>query len=143
MPQRVNAGQAPGSPPKLLEPRRVGGRVLGGVLHVSVSKLILDEPCIRSLIGKSETEGVAQDVGIGAKAHASNGAGSSRGQIEGCTVQWLPLPTDKDVLPDGFIRARSFSHAAMARSSSPRNGCVAGIPPFNRATWNTQLSVLT
>jgi len=49
----------------------------------------------------------------------------------------------KNVLPVGFIRARSFSHAPMARSSSPRSGCVVDSPCFNRATCNTRLSVST
>ena len=49
----------------------------------------------------------------------------------------------KNALPVGFIRARSFSHALMARSSSPRSGCVVDNPPFNRATCSTRLSVST
>ena len=49
----------------------------------------------------------------------------------------------KNALPVGFIRARSFSHALTARSSSPRSGCVVDRPPFNRATCKTRLSVST
>jgi hypothetical protein len=35
----------------------------------------------------------------------------------------------KIVLPAGFSRARSFSHALMTRNSSPRRGCVVDKPP--------------
>ena len=41
----------------------------------------------------------------------------------------------------GFIRARSFSHAAMARSSSARRDWVVERPRFNPATCSTRLSV--
>jgi hypothetical protein len=37
--------------------------------------------------------------------------------------------------------ARTLSHAPIARSSSPRNGCVVDSPPFNLATCNTPLSL--
>ena len=39
----------------------------------------------------------------------------------------------KNVLPVGFIRARSWSHALTARSSSPRKGCVVDKPLKTRA----------
>jgi hypothetical protein len=37
------------------------------VLNVSVSEVILNEPRIRALIGKSEAASVAQHVGMGGK----------------------------------------------------------------------------
>jgi hypothetical protein len=49
----------------------------------------------------------------------------------------------KNVVPSGFIRARSFNHMPIARSSSPRKGWVVYSPPFNRRTCNTPLSVST
>src|SRR5271165_249545 len=49
----------------------------------------------------------------------------------------------KNALVIGFIRARSFSHALTARSSSPRRACVVDNPLFNRATCSTRLSVST
>src|SRR5271165_4396805 len=49
----------------------------------------------------------------------------------------------KNALVIGFIRARSFSHALTARSSSPRRGWVVDNPLFNRATCSTRLSVST
>jgi hypothetical protein len=35
----------------------------------------------------------------------------------------------KNALPVGFMRARFFNQAAIARSSSPRSGCVVDKPP--------------
>src|SRR5271166_6647004 len=49
----------------------------------------------------------------------------------------------KNVLPVGFIRARSFNHEPTALSSSSRRGCVVDSPPFNRETCSTLLSVST
>jgi len=49
----------------------------------------------------------------------------------------------KKLLPAGFIRARSFSQAPIARSSSDRSGCVVDRPRFNRATCKTRLSLST
>jgi hypothetical protein len=42
-----------------------------------------------------------------------------------------------------FLRARSFSQAPMARSSSPCKGCVVDNPPFSRRTCSRRLSVST
>jgi hypothetical protein len=58
-------------------------------------------------------------------------------------MQRLALLADKERLPVGFIRTRSFSHAPTARSSSPRKGCVVDSPPFNLATCSTRLSMST
>ena len=54
-----------GSPPELLEASGVGRGVPDGVLDVAVSEVILNEPCIRALVGKGEAAGVAQHVRMG------------------------------------------------------------------------------
>jgi hypothetical protein len=43
-----------GSPPQLLEPCRVGGGVLDGVLNIAVSEVILNEARISALVGQGE-----------------------------------------------------------------------------------------
>jgi len=60
-----------GSPPQLLEPCRVGGGVLDGVLNVPVSEKILNEPGIRALVGQGEAARVPQHVRMDWKRHAS------------------------------------------------------------------------
>ena len=54
-----------GSPPQLLEPCRVGGGVLDGVLNIAVSEVILNEARISTLVGQGEAASVAQHVGMG------------------------------------------------------------------------------
>src|SRR5271166_2203116 len=66
---------------------------------------------------------------------------SSKLTVDRCNG--LRCSLTKNALPVGFIRARSFSHALIARSSSRRRGCVVDNPPFNRATCSTGLSVST
>jgi hypothetical protein len=48
--------------PQFFEPCRVGRRIFDGLVNVAVSEIILNEPCIRALIGKSEAARVAQHV---------------------------------------------------------------------------------
>jgi len=59
------------SPPEILKPRRVGGRVLNGVLNVPVSKIVLHEPRIRALVGQCEAARVAQHVRMGKQGQGS------------------------------------------------------------------------
>ena len=121
--------------PELLEPRRVGGRVLDGVLDVPVSEVILNEPRIRALVGQGEAASVAQHVRMGKQGQGSGGAVlSAKARLTVDRCNGLRCSLTKNVLPVGFIRARSFSHALMALNSSPRSGCVVDSPPFNRAT---------
>jgi hypothetical protein len=47
-------------PPQLRKPCRVGGRVLNGVLNVSVSQVILNQPRIGALVGQGKATRVAQ-----------------------------------------------------------------------------------
>jgi hypothetical protein len=53
------------STPQLFEPRRIGRGVLDGVLNVPVAEIILNEPCIRALVGKREAASVAEHVRMG------------------------------------------------------------------------------
>ncbi len=43
----------------------------------------------------------------------------------------------KEISPSGFILARSFNHALIARISSPLIGCVVDNPFLSRATCST------
>src|SRR6266481_8662747 len=97
-----------GSPPQLLEPCRVGGRVLDGVLDVPMSEVILNEPSIRALIGQSEAASVAQHVGMDEQGQGSGGAVFSQEQVNGRAVHGLRCSLTKNALPVGFILARSF-----------------------------------
>jgi hypothetical protein len=113
------------------------------VLDVPVAEVILNEPRIRALIGQRETASVAEHMGMRENGQGGNSAVFSEGQVDRRTVQGFRCSLTKNTVPVGFIRARSFSHAPMARSSSPRNGCVVDNPPFNLATCNTRLSMST
>ena len=61
--------------------------------------------------------------------------------VERCKA--LRCSLTKKLLPGGFIRARCFSHAAIALSSSPRSGCVVERPRFKRVICSTRLSLST
>ena len=79
-------GRGAVSPPELLEPRRVGGRVLDGVLDVAVAEVILNESCIRALVGQSEAASVAQHVGMDEQGQGSGFAIFSQEQVDGGSV---------------------------------------------------------
>jgi hypothetical protein len=69
--------------PQLFEPGRVGGRVLDGVLNVPMPQVILNEPRIRALVGKSEAANVAQHVRMGKQGQGSGGTvgAETRGRV--------------------------------------------------------------
>ena len=58
-------------PPQLLEPCRVGGGVTHGVLNIAVPEIVLNETCVRALIGESKAAGMAQHVGMNGNGEAS------------------------------------------------------------------------
>ena len=60
--------------PQLSKPRRVGGGVPDGVLNIPVSKIILNEPGVRALIGERDAACVAQRVRMGEKVQGRGGA---------------------------------------------------------------------
>ena len=94
-----------GSPPQLLEPCRVGGRVLDGVLDVPVSEVILNEPSIRALIGQGEAASVAQHVGMGEQGQGSGGAVFSQEQVNGRAAgSAMPLCLQRGALSITSIR---------------------------------------
>lgn len=81
---------------------RAGGGVFDGVLNVAVSKVILNEPCIRALVGKCEAASVAQHVRVGKQGQGNGGDVFSQGQVDGGSVQRRPLLTDKERLAGGL-----------------------------------------
>ena len=101
-----------------------------GVLNVAVSEVILDEPCIRSLIGKGEAAGVAQHVGMREQGQGRGGTAVpsfQKGKVDRLKVQRRPLLADERMsCRMGFIRGRVvFSHGADGpRYSSSHKGCV-------------------
>src|SRR5712692_825873 len=53
-----------GSPPQPFKPRRVGRGVHDGVLNIPVSKVVLNQPRVRALVGKGEAARMAQHVRV-------------------------------------------------------------------------------
>ena len=53
------------STPQFFEPGGISGGVPDGVLNIPVAEIILNEPRVRALIGKSEAASVAEHVGMG------------------------------------------------------------------------------
>jgi hypothetical protein len=84
--------------PELLEPGRIGGRVLDGVLNVPMPEIVLNEPRIGSLVGKSKAAGVAQHVGMGEQRQGGGLAVCPQKQIDGRAVQRLAPLADKERL---------------------------------------------
>src|ERR1039457_4703222 len=70
------------SPPEPFKP----GRVLDGVLNVPVSKIVLNEPRIRALVGQGEAASVAQHMRVGKQGQGSGGAVFLQGQVHGGSV---------------------------------------------------------
>ena len=113
------------STPKLLEPSRVGGRVLDRVLNVPVPEVILNEPRIRALVGQREAASVEQHVGVGKQGQGRGGAVFSQGQIDGGTVQRLPLLTNKKRLagwlhPGAFFQPGGYGSQLVAAQGMRR-----------------------
>jgi hypothetical protein len=57
-------GQSAVLAPQLLEPCGLGGGVPDGELNVPMAEIILDEPSVGSLIGKSEATRMPQHLGV-------------------------------------------------------------------------------
>ena len=101
-----------GSPPQLLEPYRVGGRVLDGVLNIPVSEIILNEPRVCTLVGQGEAASVAQHVGMSEQGQGSGFAVRLHEQVDGRSVQLLVLLTDKERLADRLHPGAFFEPCA-------------------------------
>ncbi len=102
------------SPPELLEAGRVRRRVPDGVLNVPVSKIVLNEPRIRALVGEGEAAGVAQHVRVGKQGQGSGLAVRLQKQIDGGSVQWSPLLADKERLA-GRLHPGAFNQPGLDR----------------------------
>ena len=96
-----------GSPPQLLEPCRVGGGVLDGVLNIPVSEVILSEPRVCALVGQGEAASVAQHVGM-----------SEQGQGSGFTSFLLPLVAS--INRSTSCEVRCFRSPTRSPASVPR-----------------------
>ena len=77
------------------------------MLNVAVSKIILNEPRVRALVGQGEAASVAQHVRVGEQGQGSGGAVFSQGQVDGGSVQRRPLLTDKE-RPAGGLHPGAF-----------------------------------
>jgi hypothetical protein len=75
--------------PQLFKPCRVRGSVLDGVLNVPVSKKILNEPRVGSLVGQSKAASVAEHVRMGNEGQGSGQAVRFQKQIASSTYQRL------------------------------------------------------
>lgn len=65
------------------------------MLDVPVPQVILDEPRIRSLVGKREAASVAKHVRMSEQGQFGGGAVSSQGEVDGRAMQRLSLFADK------------------------------------------------
>ncbi len=70
----MNRSTVTPSPPELLEAGGIGGGIHDGVLNVPVAKVILNEPRIRALVGKSEAASMPEHVGMSEQGQGSCGA---------------------------------------------------------------------
>ena len=110
--------------PELLEPCRIGGRVLDGVLNVPMPEIVLNEPRIGSLVGKSKAAGVAQHVGMGEQRQGGGLAVCPQKQIDGRAVQRLAPLADKERLharanlPPGAVFQPGADGAAARRRAA-------------------------
>jgi hypothetical protein len=81
--------------PQFFEPRRVAGGVLDRMLYLAVTEIILNESGIRALIGKRETAGMAQHVGMRGEGQGSGVTRSLEQVIDCRAVQWSARLTDE------------------------------------------------
>src|SRR6266516_6096062 len=51
--------------PQSLEPCRIGCRVHDRMLHIPLTQIVLDEPCVCALVGQGQATRMAQHVGMG------------------------------------------------------------------------------
>ena len=70
-------------PPQLLKPCRICGVVADGMLNVAMPQIVLNEPDIRTLIGESNTAGMAQRVGMYGNGKAGLLSIFAQGQVDG------------------------------------------------------------
>ena len=99
------------SMPKPLEPRRIVGGVLDGVLDVPVAEVILNEPLVRDLVGEGEAACMAYHVRMGAKGRGRGGAVFGQAQIDGGAVQRLAPFADKEGAAGRFHPGALFQPA--------------------------------
>ena len=57
--------------PKPLKPCRIGRRVNDSVLNVPVSKIVLNQPRIRALVGQGEAASMAEHMRMGGQGQPS------------------------------------------------------------------------
>jgi len=69
--------------PQLLKSRRVGCGVPDSVLNVPVVEIILNEPGVRALVGKSEAAGMPQHLRMREKGQGGSLAVFAYGEIDG------------------------------------------------------------
>jgi hypothetical protein len=70
-------------PPQLLKPRWIGGGVANGVLNVAVPEIVLNQAGVSTLVGESNTAGMAQRVGMDGKGKAGLLSIIAQGQVDG------------------------------------------------------------
>jgi hypothetical protein len=98
--------------PQLFEPCRVRGSVLDGVLNVPVSKKILNESRVGSLVGQSKAASVAEHVRMGNEGQGSGQAVRFQKQIDRRSMQRPALLADKETLAGWFHPGAFFQPCA-------------------------------
>jgi hypothetical protein len=138
MPDRQRDTVSSYLPPQFFKPGGVAGGVSNGVLDVAMAEIILNQASIRALVGEREAASMAEHVGMGKKGQgaASLYFRTARLTVDRCSGVRCSLT--KKLLPVGFMRARCFSQAAIALSSSPHSGWMVESPRFKRVTYSTR-----
>jgi hypothetical protein len=113
-------------PPEVFEPVRRPDRVL----NVAVTEVRLQGARVMAGIGQGEAARVSQHV----RARLEGEAGRLAG-----TLDLLAKPAVANGAPRSLVKTNGdggLSRCSLrrARISSPRNGCVAGVPFFTRRT---------
>lgn len=66
------------------------------MLDVAVAEIVLNEPCIRPLIGQGEAAGVAQHVGMGGQGQPGHFAVAAHGRPDGLAGQGRAALADEE-----------------------------------------------
>jgi len=94
-------------PPELFKAGGIGGGIADGVLNVAVSQIVLNEPCIRPLIGQSEAARMAEHVRMRGERQPGQLSIAAQGGPDGAAIERPPAFADKEPCGDG-LHSRSF-----------------------------------
>ena len=85
------SGETGYSAPQFFEPPWIGCGVPDGVLNVSMSEIILNDPGVGSLVGKREAASMTQHVGMGREGQ-DGGFAANLQLIRAAGRSWTRMP---------------------------------------------------